>query len=723
MERSWAGKPGRSRPARLLGATALALTVLLGGLPVRVAAQPEEGTVSLRLVGQPVWHRPASDLGVKLAVTNETDSALEGFRISVGIDDRVTTRSDLHISFEAAPGFEATVVPLDFKVTVAPGATETVTLDDPVTSFSTLAGAAENGVYPTTYTLQDRDGLNNLDFIASPLVYYPQLPDTPLKLVLLLALNDPASREPDGRFALTADGVPLQRAAAAEGWLGGWLAALEEATEPPDEPRNRRRRRDRRPEMRPLSVALGPTPRMLEELADMSDGYTIEDGTEVAGDSPQARAAATALAGIRTLLGRDTVEPVLVPYSFPDMPTLLDRLGLEHALAQMSTATSVVRETTGVNLNDPWFFPPAGRIDIPTLEQLQTAGYGAKTFFSRTAIPFSDDPLDTSCPDTSPSFTCPISVETVNGVTRGFVADEGLAERLSLLQTEDEDRVYLQQFFAETSMIHEELPNVSGRVVQVTLPSLWHPTPRLARVLLRGIRSAPWIRTVMPDETLTSPRDERRELNPSIAALENTPDEAFFEDVAEADELVDSYGTMVPPTSERLRRLGRNTLVAESRVWWRSPESGADYATESFGEARSEMEKVTITGAEGTTFTSRSGEIQLLLSNNATYPVKVAIRFDSPGLEFEKDALIATYGPGNSPVIVEAETTSSGVFTLRVNLETIDGYVISSEEITIRSTSFNEIALGITIGALAFLVLFYVFRGIRKRREPEANPE
>jgi multiple antibiotic resistance protein len=37
---------------------------------------------------------------------------------------------------------------------------------------------------------------------------------------------------------------------------------------------------------------------------------------------------------------------------------------------------------------------------------------------------------------------------------------------------------------------------------------------------------------------------------------------------------------------------------------------------------------------------------------------------------------------------------------------------------TISSTSFNEIALGITIGALAFLILFYVFRSVRKRRAP-----
>ena len=34
-----------------------------------------------------------------------------------------------------------------------------------------------------------------------------------------------------------------------------------------------------------------------------------------------------------------------------------------------------------------------------------------------------------------------------------------------------------------------------------------------------------------------------------------------------------------------------------------------------------------------------------------------------------------------------------------------------------RSTEFNEVALGLTFGALAFLVLFYVTRAVRGRRE------
>ena len=306
----------------------------------------------------------------------------------------------------------------------------------------------------------------------------------------------------------------------------------------------------------------------------------------------------------------------------------------------------------------------------------------------------------------------------MSGVSRGFVGDQNIAERLASLQTGTDDRVYLQQFFAETSMIHEELPNVSDRVIQVTMPSLWHPTPRLARILLTGLNDAPWLRTLTPDQGLQVGDGERREIVESADELDNTPDDTYFTNVSEADEIVDSYGTMVPPASDRLRRLTRNVLVAESRTWFRDPVTGDDYALDSKTEALEEMEKVSVAVAEGTTFTSRSGEIQLLLSNDATYPMKVAVRFDSTGLEFDRGTIIDTYEPGNRPLTVEANATRSGSFPLAVHLETVDGYTISTTQVTISSTSFNEIALGITIGALAFLILFYVFRSVRKRRAP-----
>ena len=219
-----AGNRTKRLAAYLLGAPLVALALLLPLLPVPAQGAQEEGEIDLRLLDQPVWHGPADDLDVKLLVTNNSDETLSGFRIRVGVDDRVTSRSALDSSLDAAPGLEATVVPLDLRTKVEPGTSEVVTLDEPLASFPTLAFATEGGVYPATYTLQDPSSLQDLDYVSSPVIYYPQTPDTPLELVMLIPLNDAPSKGPDGRFIEDDQGsVPLQRAAA-QGGLAGRVA-------------------------------------------------------------------------------------------------------------------------------------------------------------------------------------------------------------------------------------------------------------------------------------------------------------------------------------------------------------------------------------------------------------------------------------------------------------------------------------------------------------------
>ena len=66
-----------------------------------------------------------------------------------------------------------------------------------------------------------------------------------------------------------------------------------------------------------------------------------------------------------------------------------------------------------------------------------------------------------------------------------------------------------------------------------------------------------------------------------------------------------------------------------------------------------------------------------------------------------------------------AELTYCGIFTVNVSVTTPNGFPIADKRIEIRSTEFNEVALGITLGALAFLILFYVTRVVRRHRHGE----
>jgi hypothetical protein len=68
---------------------------------------------------------------------------------------------------------------------------------------------------------------------------------------------------------------------------------------------------------------------------------------------------------------------------------------------------------------------------------------------------------------------------------------------------------------------------------------------------------------------------------------------------------------------------------------------------------------------------------------------------------------------------VSAEAQASGTFPIEVRVETEDGHALTVESVQVRSTEFNVVALAITLGAVLFLILFYVTKAIRRRRRRE----
>lgn len=727
----------RQRAAVILAALAVAF-----GLPARDGRAAQPASLTLRLARQPVWHEPGDPLALHVAVTNEGSTSIKGFGIRVGVSDRVRTRSDLHLSFDGA-GLELSTLPKIYEnVTIAPHERRVISIQDPVESLELLEGATEGGVYPLTLTLYSTSTDEILDSVISSLIYYPQRPERPLlNIVPVLPLNQMPAVGPDGTLLEPYAGPGLEEALATGGWLEGWLGALERVTAPPppaEEPRRRPRprrgkgRRGRAERVRPrppgpLHLAFAPSPRLLQELALMADGYRRSDGSEVERDSRPARLAARSLGRLRAVSGRPTTQPLLVPYAFPDLPTSAAELAPEQNVEQLAEGAAVTRELLGVDVANSWLLPPWGRLDSPSLEQLQRSGYGRRiAFLSSEAVEPAQDPALAGCPDPAFSFTCPVKLETAYGAATGLTSDERLEKTLEdLTQAGTDKRLALQRFFAETSMIREELPGREGRVIQVTFPSDWQPAPRQSRLLLRGLQRAPWLTSRTPTEAVrSSAKVVRRAIVDTAPRLATNLEPFFYTDrLADAQRVVDSYGKTVGRQGERLRRLQHNLLVATSRTLWPEPEVAYLFVDRTEEEILNELAKIKVVGVDDVTLTSSRGKFQIVLANETGYPVTIDIDLIAPQLTFDEDSmekLSSTYGPGNHPLTVQARARSSGKFQLAVQVETSDGFPITQKNIEIRSTVFNRIALTITFGALAFLILFSLSRGLQKRRRPPA---
>lgn len=659
-----------------------------------------EPPVRLILARQPAWHGDTDPLNITLRIENHGEEPLEGFTLQLIRYERLTSRTALEESFAGGSG-ASTGFPKDFRRVIDPGESDSVRLRHPISTLFTL-GAGEAGVYPLTIAALDATTGETLDMQHTQLILYPSRPEIPLLLVPVVPLNEIPARAPDGNYHedVSSGGWPLETALGPDGWLDGLVSAIQEQTGD-------------------LHLGMAPTPRLVEEIADMADGYTrVPSGSEpneVGDDSPEARAAGSWLEDLADTLDAGGIQPLLVPYSFPDLPALVSEL--ESANRQVSTGHQVMADHTDSVIDTRWLFPPGGRLDAETLDDLRISGLAARTFFSPDSLEGSDDPL-TGCPEQSPSFTCPVRVRSEAEESQGYVSDEHLQARLSALEREGEKQIMLQRFFAETAMIREELPSVANRIVQATIPASWRPAPRLSRKLFRGLASAPWLRTLTPREGLQRTRPRARGIVSRSPESSLQPDESYYAQISDTQEVVEQFKSIGPP-EDLLVRLRRNLLVAQSRSWWADPfrlEEGREYATHAAEEVSEELSKIGMSGRDAITLTSREGPVSFVVSNNTGYRVTLDFRLTSQQLRFEDEVFTETIPPGNRIIQRQATAQSSGTFAMDALVETPDGSPVDEKRIYIRSTELNQVALGLTIAALLFVIIFYALRGMQRRK-------
>lgn len=688
------------------------VTLVAGALGVvgsPAGAQTEEPEVHLRLLSQPVWHTPGDRLGFGLRVTNLSSATLDGFRLQIRAYSPLTSRSALAATIASDPsGIELSSFPHTVTSQVAPGRATTVRLDQEIGEPTSL-GATGSGIYPLTITLTDLDGIRILDSLTTFLVYLAAPVEAPLKIVPIWPISELPARGPGRVFRPhpSTGSWHLEEAVAERGWITTTLAALQTDAG------------------RRVRLGIVPVPRLMDELRDMSDGFdrAAGDGVEDLGPGSRAsRDAARVISSLADLFTEARAQPLLTPYSFADIPVLAGDFA--RLQSQLAEGEAELDEALGVAPGRGWIFPPAGRVDRDGLDALHGLEGAASTVFAVGSLdPFVEESDRCAPPFEGATYTCPVSVETLGGRARGYVLDRQLQERFVALSGDD-SRVALQNLFAEMAMIWAELPNNPDRIVPFVVPSALHLRPQAARLFVRTLGRAPWMKTVTPRGGLhqgigTGTRDAVDEL-PTTPLADDDIYELTVDDAANA---LEDFSRLRPPI-ELLQDLTRTFLVSQSRSWGSDPlliDEGLEYARAVESEIERELDKITMGGPEGITLTSSTGEIPFVLRNDTDYEVTLEIRLSWADLDLkiEHSRIRGTFEPGATPVPIQATARGSGAFPVEVTLATIDGTEIDNKPFTIRSTQFNEIALAITLGALAFLVLFYLFRVVGHRRRTQ----
>jgi hypothetical protein len=180
-----------------------------------------------------------------------------------------------------------------------------------------------------------------------------------------------------------------------------------------------------------------------------------------------------------------------------------------------------------------------------------------------------------------------------------------------------------------------------------------------------------------------------------------------------ADMVGTGSGTALVPA------LDRQVLIAQTAGL--DDDTRATYLDGVSGAIDEQLSSIVPPAAQTVTLTDRAGDIPLTIDNQLDYPVEVRIVLESAKLEFPEGNVRKVTLPPSTPtqVDVPVESKASGAFPLDVEVQSADGRVsLGSSRVTVRSTAISGVGLLLSIGAGAFLLLWWArhWRSVRRDR-------
>jgi hypothetical protein len=684
---------GRAAMRRLALSLAISTTVALVTLPVHVASAAQD-EVTLKLRSQTPWvtaDHPKVDLAVR--ATNHGADAVRNLSLSVTLLSPVRSKSAYEQSLQTDPQGSLNLLtppPLAIHGSIPPHKGRTIAPKEIDLSFLSGSGSF---VYPLRIEL--RSGYQILATLRTPLVFLSLPPgqhraETPLHLSWAFILDAPVLHGPGGTFDGSAVADLLDRDGALRGEIDGLLELVKAK--------------------HPVPVDVVVSPLLLRQLDRMSHGFAVRRGGtvgQIKAGQGMAAVAAAVLEHLRSILHAPSVEVSAIPFASPDVPALLDA-GLEKDVAaQVALGRDEVHRIAGVEPATDLMRPSGSFLDQASLVELQDQGFDRFLLDSRMV----------ERPPQAKEFTQPATAGLEVGPGAGDTAtavipDQGSEDLLSSDLAASDPRLAAHAVLGELAQIWLEQPGVK-RPLAIAITQKMHLAPSLFRPLVKGISSAPWI-------TVQSVTDMAAQFRPSDPPASLVPrigpsfPSWFVTLLDEARHELGTYRSMLVGSSPLPHELETSLLVSESSAFPSGSESGAGFVTGVRERLQQEFRKVGLETAPLFTLPSRGGNIPVGVTSTTGYPIRVQVRLISNHLDISREVQRVEVSHRTVlPFRVHAKTT--GRFPVQIRILTPSGFTLDTRQIVVRSTAYNLVALLITIGAGAFLLLWWARRFLPRK--------
>jgi len=635
----------------------------------------------LTLAAQSAWVRLGGRLTLHLGIAAPVTRA--HLRLSVVVDDRLTTRSALVQTFRGVPESPAidTIGPLPLSdlPTDAVGdrvlsvdvlhagvpAPATTGTSAPTATLHLYDCASCTGVYPVQVELTDTSGARLARFTTEMVVVPPTAPAEPLQVSWVLPFGGTSLPvTPAGKLVATSKEV------AQAGTIADALAS------DPDVP-----------------VTLAPSPATLEALA--------------ADPSGRARQAIATLASLvahtqdHELLGRPWA-----PVSSAELAAsgLGSFLGQELA-AGAKTDASVLGASPA---SGTWLalgpLTPAGLDDVIAAEHLGTLVLPASAL----------RPIGSSLPPTHP-----FELAGHPGI-RVLRADPALAGELA---GGTDPVLAAHDVLADLAMLYFGRPNAThARGVVMASPPSASDDLTFLETLLGGLATADVVHPVtlgtLASSVALGTSSSGAPLVRSLATpgpqVHTLPSARVRRLEAEATDLASVFGRDSRPVAG----LRRAILAGLARADALAPESRSAFLSGVEQAVASSEHALRVSANRTLTLTATNGTIPVSVLSSAGVPVHVLVSLRSSELDFTGGGtqLVALSG-ANETVTFAVRARTSGEFPVHVELLSPRGHlVLDAMTLSLRSTAGSTVAVALSVLALAVLLAWWV-RSARRSRQ------
>jgi len=646
----------------------VAMLPLVGSAPSAIAA---DNSAAITLQGQTPWVAPGGDLVLRLHVKGDPS----GLEIAATVHRAVATRSQLAdtVAGRRLGGVEGLVVqPVDGLPIDGDGnRVLTIGIQDPNAPRDPARVALPrdiSAIYPVEIELRTAKNDATIDQFVTHLALLGS-GGSPLSVAMVWRLDATPAHRADGSV-----GAPTRHNLDATGRVGRMVDALANA---PDVP-----------------ATVQAVPETLEAWLD----------TAPRPGDPESSPALTAL---RTMTGQPTRQFVSGPFVDVDLPSL-EAAGLgDEAGAQFARGADDLRNALGFR-PDPRTVV-VGSVDAAALARLRSLGA------DRVAVDPSAVPLATRLTPANPF--------TITSRGRTFTAsvlDPGLRDLLG--HPSDAPALRAQRFLTGLMLVALEAPGESRGVV-VDTPVGWDAPAALLEGILGGLRANPVLRPNTLDGWFAHvPARGSRSLPATTRGVSIDRVAIDREDSRVARHRLDGFDGLVGDSDPVAAAAERDLLLAERSVTKASERRAAHAYLDGVNATIDGVAaRVHAPAGRTVTLTARRASIPISIINANPRPLAVRIRLVSDKLLFPHGSgRDLTLPPHATTMRFAVETRTSGAFPLTITITSPDGsLVVTSSQLTVRSTAVSGMGVFLAGGAGAFLFLWWGWHlRTRGRRRP-----